>query len=65
MECGKFWKTKEVDFNRSVGDVSKGGGGGADKKGVQKSIERPVCDSQQNDDMYPSQVLESLEFHKF
>ena len=43
----------------------KVGGGGADKKGVQKSIEEPVCDSQQNDDMYPSQVLKSLEFHKF
>ena len=65
MECKKFWKTKEVEFNRSVGNVSKGEWGGADKKEVQKRIEGPVCDSQRNDDMYPSQVFDSLELHKF
>ena len=54
-----------VEFNRGVGNVSKGGGGGPDKKWMHKNIEGSVCDPQQNDDIYPSQVLKSLEFHKF
>ena len=35
------------------------GEGWGDKKGVQKNIEGPVCDPEQNDDMYPSHVPKS------
>ena len=57
---GNFEKQRGLSLIGVLGVFQKlGEGGGADKKGVQKNIEGPVCDPQQNDDMYPSHVPKS------